>query len=95
MGDTKMDRREIGLGIRTGTSGGLGNEPLGFLNCWENLEQLSDWRLLRKHSAPWIPVRDRNALHLMPPLPPLNSLFIFRGFWGGGRGSYILLLVGL
>jgi hypothetical protein len=25
-----------------------GNEPLGSIKCWEILEQLSDWKLLKK-----------------------------------------------
>jgi hypothetical protein len=29
-----------------------GNEPSVYIKCWENLEQLSDWRLLKKDSAP-------------------------------------------
>jgi hypothetical protein len=30
-----------------------GNEPLGSVKCWEILEWLSDWRLLKMDSAPW------------------------------------------
>jgi hypothetical protein len=30
-----------------------GNESSGSIKCWEILEQLSDWRLLKKDSAPW------------------------------------------
>jgi hypothetical protein len=30
-----------------------GNEPPGSIKCWEILEWLSDWRLLKKNSAPW------------------------------------------
>jgi hypothetical protein len=33
-------------------SGEHGNEPPGFIKCWEVLEQLQNWRLLRKGSAP-------------------------------------------
>jgi hypothetical protein len=29
------------------------NEILGSIKCWEILEQLSDWRLLKKDSTPW------------------------------------------
>jgi hypothetical protein len=29
-----------------------GNEPSGSIQCWEILEWLHDWRLLRKGSAP-------------------------------------------
>jgi hypothetical protein len=29
-----------------------GNEPLGSIKCWEILEWLHNWRLLRKSSAP-------------------------------------------
>jgi hypothetical protein len=28
-----------------------GNEPSGFLKCWESLECLHNWRLLKKGSA--------------------------------------------
>jgi hypothetical protein len=30
-----------------------GNELSGSVKCWEVLEQLSDWWLLKKGSAPW------------------------------------------
>jgi hypothetical protein len=30
-----------------------GNELSGYLICWEILEGLSDWRLLKKCSGPW------------------------------------------
>jgi hypothetical protein len=30
-----------------------GNEPSCSIRCWEILEQLSDWRLFKKNSAPW------------------------------------------
>jgi hypothetical protein len=30
-----------------------GNDISVSIRCWEILEQLSDWRLLRKDSAPW------------------------------------------
>jgi hypothetical protein len=30
-----------------------GNEPSGWIKCWEILEWLGDWRLLKKGSAPW------------------------------------------
>jgi hypothetical protein len=29
------------------------NDPSGSIKCWEILEQLSDWQLLKKGSAPW------------------------------------------
>jgi hypothetical protein len=29
-----------------------GNEPSGYIKCWEILELLTDWRLRRKGSAP-------------------------------------------
>jgi hypothetical protein len=29
------------------------NEPSGSIECWEILERLSDWRLLKKGSAAW------------------------------------------
>jgi hypothetical protein len=28
------------------------NEPLGFIKCWEVLEWLRNWQLLKKGSAP-------------------------------------------
>jgi hypothetical protein len=28
-------------------------EPLGSIKCWEIIEWLSDWQLLKKDSAPW------------------------------------------
>jgi hypothetical protein len=28
-------------------------EPVGFIKCWEILEYMSDWWLLRKDSVPW------------------------------------------
>jgi hypothetical protein len=30
-----------------------GNEPSGSIKCWEILERLQNWRLLKKDSAPW------------------------------------------
>jgi hypothetical protein len=30
-----------------------GNEPSGSIKCWEELEWLHSWRLLKKGSAPW------------------------------------------
>jgi hypothetical protein len=33
-------------------SGEHGNEPSGSIKCWEVLEQLHNWRLLKKGSAP-------------------------------------------
>jgi hypothetical protein len=29
-----------------------GNEPSGYIKCWEILEELNDWRLLNKDPAP-------------------------------------------
>jgi hypothetical protein len=31
-----------------------GNEPSGSLKCWEVLEWLHNWRLLKKASAPYV-----------------------------------------
>jgi hypothetical protein len=31
-----------------------GDEPSGSLKCWEILEQLHNWRLLKKGSAPQV-----------------------------------------
>jgi hypothetical protein len=30
-----------------------GNEPSGSIKCWEILEWLCNWQLLKKGSAPW------------------------------------------
>jgi hypothetical protein len=30
-----------------------GNEPSGSIKCWEIVEWLRNWRLLKKGSAPW------------------------------------------
>jgi hypothetical protein len=30
-----------------------GNKPSGSIKCWEILEWLRNWRLLKKGSAPW------------------------------------------
>jgi hypothetical protein len=30
-----------------------GNKTYGSIKCWEILEELSDWRLSKKGSAPW------------------------------------------
>jgi hypothetical protein len=32
---------------------GHGNEPSGSVKCWKILEELSNWWLLKKDSAPW------------------------------------------
>jgi hypothetical protein len=37
---------------KKGTSG-HGNELSGSIKCWEILEELSNWRLLKKGPAPW------------------------------------------
>jgi hypothetical protein len=40
---------------RIGTSGGFCEqdiEPSGSIKCWEVLEELHNWRLLKKGSAP-------------------------------------------
>jgi hypothetical protein len=43
--------------LRIWTSGGLlyehGKEPESSIKCWEVLEKLCDWRILKKASAPW------------------------------------------
>jgi hypothetical protein len=31
-----------------------GDEPPGSIKCWEVLEQLHSWQLLKKGSAPWV-----------------------------------------
>jgi hypothetical protein len=41
--------------LRIGTSGGLcvdGNESSGSIKCWEVLEWLHNWQLLKNGSAP-------------------------------------------
>jgi hypothetical protein len=41
--------------LRIGSSGGScehGNEPSGSINCWEVLDWLHNWRLLKEGSAP-------------------------------------------
>jgi hypothetical protein len=60
----KMDLREIGwdgmewiglIWLRIGTVEGScqhGNEPSGSIKCWEFLESLHNWQLLKKGSAP-------------------------------------------
>jgi hypothetical protein len=48
----KMDLREIGWGPVEGSCE-HGNETSDFIKCWEILEWLNDWRLLKKGSAPW------------------------------------------
>jgi hypothetical protein len=30
-----------------------GNEPSGTIECWEILEYVHNWRLLKKGSSPW------------------------------------------
>jgi hypothetical protein len=56
-----MDLREIGwvgiywIAVAQDREGCCehGNEPSGSIKCWEILEQLRNWRLLKKDSAPW------------------------------------------
>jgi hypothetical protein len=54
----KIDLREIGWGGMTGSIWGPmkgscehGNEPSGSIKCWEVLEWLHNWQLLKKGSA--------------------------------------------
>jgi hypothetical protein len=58
--DMKFGRNRMGwYGLDTSGSGygpvevscEHGNEPSGSIKCWIILEQLSDWRLLKKDSA--------------------------------------------
>jgi hypothetical protein len=58
-----MDIREIGWDVmdwiglgqdRMEGSCGYGNEPPGSIKCWEVLEYLHSWRLLKKGSALWV-----------------------------------------
>jgi hypothetical protein len=39
-----------------------GNEPLGFIKCWEFLEYLNNGGLLKKGSAPWVSLIKHNAV---------------------------------
>jgi hypothetical protein len=41
-----------------------GNEPSGSIKCWEVLEWLHNWRILKKGSAPW--VSDRPSIGEKP-----------------------------
>jgi hypothetical protein len=46
-----------------------GNEPSGSIKCWEVLEWLSDWRLLKKDSAPWNYLVVNNPAYMYTDLP--------------------------
>jgi hypothetical protein len=54
----KMDLREIGwedvdwIGLVQEGSWEHGNEPSGFIKCWDVLQVLHKWRVLKKGSAP-------------------------------------------
>jgi hypothetical protein len=52
----KMDLREIGWGgmdwIDLAQDRDHGNEPSGSINCWKVFEQLHNWHLLKRCSAP-------------------------------------------
>jgi hypothetical protein len=62
----KMDLREIGwdgmvwiglIWLRIKTVEGSwehGNESSGSIQCWKVIEQLHNWRLLKKGSDPWV-----------------------------------------
>jgi hypothetical protein len=60
----KMDLREIGWwywldwsGSELGSVEGScehGNEPTGSIKCWDVLEWLHNWQLLKKGPAPWV-----------------------------------------
>jgi hypothetical protein len=39
-----------------------GNEPLGSLKCWEFLEWLHNWQLLKKGSAPCMSEYEKTGL---------------------------------
>jgi hypothetical protein len=41
---------------------GQGNESLGPIKCWEIVEELADWWLLKKDLAPW------SYLHCLHPV---------------------------
>jgi hypothetical protein len=43
-----------------------GNEPPGSIKCWEVLEQLHSWQLLKKGSAPWVSELLRLFRRLVP-----------------------------
>jgi hypothetical protein len=46
-----LDRSGSGEGPVEGSCE-RGDEPRGSIKCWEVLEQLHNWRLLKKSSAP-------------------------------------------
>jgi hypothetical protein len=60
MDNIKMDLREIGwdgmdwIDLAQDREGSCekGDEPSGFIKCWEVPEWLHSWQLLRKGSAP-------------------------------------------
>jgi hypothetical protein len=50
------DNIKMFIWIRIGTTGGSCehiNEPTGFINCWDFLEQLSNYYILKKDSFSW------------------------------------------
>jgi hypothetical protein len=48
-----------------------GDEPPGSIKCWEVLEQLHNWQLLKKGSAPWVSVMS-DALIIFPLKSEIN-----------------------
>jgi hypothetical protein len=52
MGWYGLDRSGSGYGPVEGSCE-YGNEPTGSIKFWDIPEQLSDWRLFKKGSAPW------------------------------------------
>jgi hypothetical protein len=57
-----------------------GNEPSGSIICWEVLELLNNWQLLKNGSAPWRQKCSRNTLHRLIPEYSLTKLFGFMAF---------------
>jgi hypothetical protein len=52
MGSYGLDSYNSGYGPVEGSCEHC-NEPYGSIKCWEILEWLHNWRLLKKGSAPW------------------------------------------
>jgi hypothetical protein len=57
-----------------------GNEPLGSIKCWEVLQWVHNWRLLKKGSAPCVSdVRRRTALFQWKRMPYEDGVFCRTG----------------
>jgi hypothetical protein len=51
-----------------------GNEPSGSIKCWEFLEWLHNWQLLKKSSAPWVSEEVVSFIFVVPEIFPGASL---------------------